>query len=81
MMSEMDSIRENDTWELVELPSGRKLLPCNKYIFGSDQPKYKARLVAKGFKQEDGVPYHEIFSPVVKMRIRLLLGSHRDKRP
>ena len=78
--SEMDSIKENNTWELVELPAGRKPLPCKwvfryKYVSDSEKPKYKARLVAKGFKQEHGVDYDEIFSPVVKMTtLRLLLG-------
>ena len=27
MRSEMDSIKENNTWELVKLPAGRKSLP------------------------------------------------------
>ena len=66
--------------ELVELPAGRKSLPCKwvfryKYVSDSEKPKYKARLIAKGFKQEHGVNYDEIFSPVVKMTtVRLLLG-------
>ena len=76
----MDSIHQNRTWELVALPMGRKVLPCKwvfqyKYVSDSEKPKYKARLVAKGFKQEHGVDYDEIFSPVVKMTtLRLLLG-------
>ena len=32
MKSEMDSIHQNQTWELVELPAGRKPLPC-KWVF------------------------------------------------
>ena len=80
MKSEMDSIYANDTWELVPLPANKKALPCKwvfryKYVSGTDKPKYKARLVAKGFKQEQGVDYDEIFSPVVKMTtLRYLLG-------
>ena len=38
-----------------------------KYVFGSEHSKYKARLVAKGFKQEHGVNYEEVLSPVVKI--------------
>ena len=53
--------------------------PCKwvfryKYVSDSNKPKYKVRLIAKGFKQEHGVDYDEIFSPVVKMTTRLLLG-------
>ena len=80
MKSETNSIHHNHTWELVELPVGRNLLPCKwvsryKYLSNLDKPKYKSRLVAKGFKQEHGVDYEEIFSHVVKMTtLRLLLG-------
>ena len=54
MLSEMDSIRQNNmSWELVELPVGRK--PCKwlhgyKYVSGYDRPKYKAWLIAKELK-------------------------------
>ena len=46
-----------------------------KYVVDSEKPKYKAWLVAKGFKQEHGVDYDEIFSPVVKMTTLWLLGE------
>ena len=32
-----------------------------------DQPKVQAKLVAKGLRQEYGVDFDEIFSPVVEM--------------
>ena len=31
------------------------------------KPKYKAQLVAKGFRQQQGIDFEEIFSPIVKM--------------
>ena len=72
MESEMDSIEKNQTWELVQLPKGKNALSCKwvyklKVTSDNAKPKYKARLVAKGFKQEKGVDFVEIFSPVVKM--------------
>ena len=84
MKSKMDSIHQNQTWELVALPTGRKSLPCKwvfryKYVSDSNTPKYKARLIVKGFKQEHGVYYDEIFSPILKMTtLLLLLGDCGD---
>ena len=55
MQSEMDSLHKNATWDLVQLPDGKKALPC-KWVYklkvtdSESKPKYKARLVAKGFR-------------------------------
>nr|CAN77134.1 hypothetical protein VITISV_039954 [Vitis vinifera] len=79
MKDEMDSLLGNQTWELTELPVGKKALH-NKWVYRikneHDGSKcYKARLVVKGFQQKEGIDYTEIFSPVVKMStIRLVLG-------
>ncbi|KAM1977685.1 hypothetical protein ACFX16_014458 [Malus domestica] len=78
MESEMDSLLKNDTYELVELPKGRKALK-NKWVFkfkrDDNMTRYKARLVVKGFGQTKGVDFDEIFSPVVKMTsIQVILG-------
>ena len=80
MVGQMYLIHKNHTWELVELPVGRKPLPCKwvfryKYVSNSEKPKYQARFVTKGFKQEHGVDYNEIFSLEVKITtLKILLG-------
>ncbi|KAM1968538.1 hypothetical protein FF1_044121 [Malus domestica] len=78
MESEMDSLSKNDTYELVELPKGRKVLK-KKWVFklkrDDNMTRYKARLVVKGFGQKKGLDFDEIFSPVVKMTsIRVILS-------
>ena len=70
MQSEMKSLNENQVWELVELPKGRKAIGC-KWIFKTkidgdgNIERYKARLVAQGYSQKFGVDYDQTFSPVV----------------
>ncbi|CAI7768388.1 unnamed protein product [Closterium sp. NIES-53] len=72
MESELKSIDENGTWELVELPEGRKAI-TSKWLFKikSDSDgkieRYKSRLVAKGYQQKEKVDYKELFAPVVKL--------------
>ena len=72
MEEEMDSLAENNTWDLVQLPEGRNVVGC-KWVFklkwkvdGSIE-RYKATLVAKRYSQVEGIDFHEIFSPVVKL--------------
>ena len=54
MQDEMDSLHENHTYELVELPKGKRELR-NKWVYklkpgdGRNPPRYKARIVVKGF--------------------------------
>ena len=67
----------NQTWELAELPPGKKALH-NKWVYRIKEhdgnKRYKERLVVKGFQQKEGVDYNEIFSPFVKLTtVRLVL--------
>ena len=86
MDDEMCSLDKNKTWNLVDLPKGKKAIGC-KWIYkykpgipGVEDPRYKSRLVAKGYSQKEGIDYQEIFSPVVKhVSIRLMLSMVVDK--
>ena len=70
--SEIESILQNHTWELVDLPPGCKALGY-KWIFkrklkvDGSIDKYKARLVVKGYKQKEGVDYFGTYSPVTRI--------------
>jgi hypothetical protein len=78
--SEIESILQNHTWELVDLPLGCKPLGY-KWIFKRKMKadgsidKYKARLVVKGYKQKEGVDYFNTYSPVTRITsIRTLIA-------
>ncbi|CAI7862390.1 unnamed protein product [Closterium sp. NIES-53] len=82
---EYDSLLENETWELCELPPGKKAI-SSKLIFrhknGPDVEltRYKSRLVAKGFKQTKGKDFDEIFAPVgKKTTLRVMLGTAANR--
>ncbi|KAL0329751.1 UNVERIFIED_CONTAM: Retrovirus-related Pol polyprotein from transposon TNT 1-94 [Sesamum radiatum] len=78
--NEIESIMQNHTWELVDLPSGNKPLGCKwilkrKYKADGSIDKYKARLVAKGFIKKEGLDFFDTYSPVTRITsIRVLIA-------
>ena len=80
MKEQHNSLLKNDTWDLVPLPKGRKLVQC-KYVYQTKHAvdgtieRYKARLVAKGFSQVEGLDFSETFAPMAKMNSICLVLS------
>ena len=74
----MKSLKDNDVWELVELPKGHKAVG-SKWVFKTKTDadgyveRFKARLVAQGFSQKFGLDYDETFCPVVRLESVLAL--------
>jgi hypothetical protein len=80
MMEEMDSIEENGTWSLIDLPPDRKPIGV-KWVFKVKRDKHgagsrhKAHLVVKGYVQRRGINYDEVFPPVARLNsVRLLIA-------
>ena len=86
MKEEFISLQKSNTWELVDLPPGRKLVQCKwvyktKFAADGSPLKYKAILVAKGYSHVHGIDYNETFSPVAKMdSIRLALAIAASRK-
>jgi hypothetical protein len=85
MQEDHDSLLENQYWDLVPLPPGRKLVRCKwvyrtKRVENGQVSRYKARLVAKGSQQIHGICYDEIFARVENMEsIHLALAIATTK--
>jgi transposase InsO family protein len=79
--SELRSLEENKTWELVSLPYGQTPIPC-KWVFKVKKDaqgnieRFKARLVVKGYAQRPGIDFDEVYAPVSKhATLRALLAK------
>jgi hypothetical protein len=70
-MAEMQAHFKNSTWQLVQLPAGRKAIG-SKWVFkikqnaDSSVEQFKARLVAQRFSQRPGVDFTEMFTPTTR---------------
>ena len=80
MKEEMESMKTNQVWDLVDLPPERRSIG-NKWILkikrkadGSIE-QYKARLVEKGYTHEEGIDYKDTISLVVRITsVHLILA-------
>ncbi|WVZ15253.1 hypothetical protein V8G54_012819 [Vigna mungo] len=85
MEEELKMIEKNQTWELVDRPSHKKVIGVKwvyrtKFNPDGSVNKYKARLVVKGYAQMFGVDFSETFAPVARLdTIRLLLALAAQK--
>ena len=84
--SEIKSIKKNETWEVVDLPAGKRTISA-KWIFREKRDtsgeviKLKAKLVAKGYEQVPSEDFYETFAPVVRWStIRTILAVAARKR-
>jgi len=82
---ELQSLNKNNTWELVQLPAGRKPID-SKWVFKIKRDnkgsilKYKTRLVARGFLQKYGVDFSDTYAPVAKLKtVRAILALINEK--
>ena len=78
MCEEMESLKENNTYTLTELPKDKSLVGA-RWVYtikeGHDsEVRYKARFVAKGYSQVPEIDYFETYSPIAKITsIRVLM--------
>nr|GEU78164.1 ribonuclease H-like domain, reverse transcriptase, RNA-dependent DNA polymerase [Tanacetum cinerariifolium] len=77
---QMQSMKDNEVWDLVDLPPKGKIIG-SKWLFKKKTDMdgvvhiYKARLVAKGSTQTYWVDYQETFSSIADIRaIRILIA-------
>ncbi|XP_060170436.1 uncharacterized protein LOC132601358 [Lycium barbarum] len=79
MKKEFEALKTNHTWDVVELPFGKKPIGYKwvykiKHKVDVSVERHKARLVVRGYTPIQGIDFHETFSLVFKMcTIRYLI--------
>ncbi|GJW84650.1 retrotransposon protein, putative, ty1-copia subclass [Tanacetum coccineum] len=78
MNVEMQSMKDNEVWDLVDLPPNGKTIG-SKWLFKKNTDMdgavhtYKARLVVKGYTQTPRIDYEETLSPIADIRATRIL--------
>ena len=74
MKSEIDSLQENETWDLENIPIGKdaRKAMTGRWVYkikhkADGTTRYKARWVVHGYRQREGIDYDEIYASVVKV--------------
>jgi len=70
-LAEIEAHLENGTWELAQLPPGRRAIGSHWVLKVKRKPdrsidKYKGRIVAQGFSQVQGIHYNEVFASTAR---------------
>ena len=84
--NEMQAHMDNGTWELVDLPPGKRAMGCRwifkvKKLADGTFERHKARVVAKGYSQRPGLDFDETFAPTTKwasLRAVLAIAAAED---
>ena len=67
MNDELKFMKDNNVWDLVEFPKGKKPIGYKwvfkiKWDLKGNIERYKAHLIIKRFTQTEGIDYKETFS-------------------
>ena len=80
MKEELNSIRMNETLELVEIPERKRPIDVKWAYKIKRRPKgimekYKVRLFVKGFLQRRSLDFIKVFSLMVRIKIIRLMAA------
>ena len=77
MHEELESLKENNVFELTNLPEGKKTVGSKWVYTTKENPdvskRYKARFVARGFNQKKGIDNGETFSSTANITLKRIL--------